>query len=103
MKKKSSPKPAARKKTEIRELSEFIRDHMVTKNDLKEHLAPIIKTLEHHTKELADIKAEIRDIRQRLEVLERRFENLLGVTKEIDHLLQRVVAIEKRLGLKSRG
>jgi len=35
----------AKKKTEIQELSEFIRDHMVTKDDLQEGLADIRKEM----------------------------------------------------------
>ena len=48
----------AKKKTEIQDLSEFIRDHMVTKDDLKDELkaalAPIQQTLDEHTTILAE-------------------------------------------------
>jgi hypothetical protein len=46
------------KKTEIQELSEFIRDHMVTKDDLKDELKaalePIKKMLDEHSEILDD-------------------------------------------------
>ncbi|MEK7509843.1 MAG: hypothetical protein AAB605_03965 [Patescibacteria group bacterium] len=93
------------KRTEFQELSEFIRDHMVTKTDLEEKLniklRPIIKTLEVHTLTLAEIKTEVRDIRRRLEVLEEQVKSMTGYSKEIDHLLDRVAKIEEHLGLRT--
>ena len=75
---------APKKKTEIQELSEFIRDHMVTKSDLAElrkemitkddlkaELDPIKKTLAEHTSDLNIIKNDVRtslDKRLQLEV-----------------------------------
>ena len=100
--KKKSPQKAAAKKTEIQELSEFIRDHMVTKDEFQEMRVSFGRRFDGIEADLAQIKTELRDIRRRLEVLEEQYKNIRGVTKEIDHLLQRVAIIEKRLGLKSR-
>jgi predicted nucleic acid-binding Zn-ribbon protein len=50
---------------------------------------------------LSNIEVELRDIRKRLEALEAAAQNTSGFTKEIDHLLRRVVAIEKHLGLEA--
>ena len=47
----------------------------------------------------ANIQAELKDIRLRLATLEAATQNVSGFTKEIDHLLQRVGAIEKHLGI----
>jgi predicted nucleic acid-binding Zn-ribbon protein len=47
-----------------------------------------------------NIETELRDIRTRLDHLEEAAKNVTGFTKEIDHLLQRVGAIEKHLGLQ---
>ena len=50
----------------------------------------------------ASIREELRDIRQRLEALEEAARNSAGLTKEIDHLMERVRAIEKRLGIETK-
>jgi len=71
----------ARKKAEIQELSEFIRDHMVTKDDLKDELKaalePIEKILAEHTRDLNIIKKDLEtnlDKRLTLEVRVRKIE-----------------------------
>lgn len=48
------------------------------------------------------LRGEIHDIRQRLEALEEAAHNSAGLTKEIDHLMQRVVKIEKHLGIQHK-
>jgi hypothetical protein len=50
----------------------------------------------------ASLRAEIRDIRHRLEALEEAVHNSVGLTKEIDYLMERVVDIEKHLGIKHK-
>jgi hypothetical protein len=50
--------------------------------------------------QLVSIEAEVRDIRRRAEALEAAVRNISGYAKEIDHLLSRVFAIEKHLGLE---
>jgi hypothetical protein len=52
---------------------------------------------------LTNIETELRDIRMRIELLEVAAHNSSGFSKEIDHLLQRVVAIEKHVGLRPRA
>jgi hypothetical protein len=47
----------------------------------------------------ANIRAELKDIRLRLDALEVAARNVSGLAKEIDHPLQRVDAIEKHLGI----
>jgi len=48
-----------------------------------------------------DIRSEIKEIRERLHALESALKNTSGYAKEIDHLIERVVAIENHLGLRA--
>ena len=48
----------------------------------------------------ADIRAELKDIRLRLDAVELAVQNISGFAKEIDHLIERVSAIEQHLGLR---
>ena len=61
----------AKKKTAIQELYEFIRDHMVTKNLLKDELKaaldPIKKTLAEHTKILNNHTRDLNIIKKDVE------------------------------------
>ena len=50
--------------------------------------------------EIRDLRSEIREIHSRLDAIEAELRNHAGYAKEIDHLFQRVAAIEKHLGLK---
>jgi DNA repair ATPase RecN len=93
---------AKKKKTEIQELSEFIRDHMptksdladlreemVTKDDLKDALGPIQKTLDDHTRRLTTIENDVKtnlDKRLTLEVRVTNIEkNVFGISKGAAH------------------
>src|SRR5580658_3947133 len=46
-----------------------------------------------------DIRSEIREIRERIDALESAVKNISGYAKEIDHIIERVSAIEQHLGL----
>ena len=50
----------------------------------------------------ASIHAEIRDIHSRLDAIESELKNHSGFAKEIDHLMKRVVDIEKHLGIQRK-
>jgi hypothetical protein len=84
---------APTKKTEIQELSEFIRDHMVTKDDLKDELKaalePITKTLDEHTRRLTTIENDVKtslDKRLQLEVRVTNIEKkAFGASQESAH------------------
>ncbi len=52
--------------------------------------------------QLHDMRAELADIRRRIERLEALGANHAGFTKEIDHLIARVTALEKRLARSSK-
>ncbi len=51
--------------------------------------------------EFSDLRTEVRTIRKQLDELEKASRNFAGFAKEIDHLLGRIAAIEKHLGLHS--
>ena len=76
--------------TEIIETLNLILAQMATKDDVE------ALRVEVH-KGFANIQAELKDICLRLDALEAATQNDSGFAKEIDHLLQRVGAIEKTL------
>jgi hypothetical protein len=83
--------------TEIQELSEFIRDHMVTKSDLVN-----LATRDDLTK--LEVKIDKLDIsvHRELESIKEQLTNVIGYRKEIDHALERIAAIEKHLGITEK-
>jgi hypothetical protein len=101
-----------KKKTEIQELSEFIRDHMATKDDIadlrrdmatKEDLADLRTELKGDIAKL-DVKVDRLDlsIHRELESIKQELKNVAGFGKEIDHALERIAAIEKHLGIEKK-
>jgi len=70
-----------------------LRREMATKEDLR---AFRMETAEN----FRDVRAEIADVRQSVEELRSRTENIEGYGKEIDYLLDHVGAIDKQLGIK---
>ncbi len=91
----------------------FIKDRMATKDDiadlrteLKDDITGLRKEFVEFRTEthesFAELRAEIRDIRRRLESLEEAAHNSAGFAKEIDHVMQRVVEIEKHLGIQHK-
>jgi septation ring formation regulator EzrA len=81
----------------------FIRDNMATKDDLKnfatkEDVRDIIREeLEPIHGRLSNIEAELRDVRERLDLLEEAVGSMKGYAKEIDELRDRVRNIERHL------
>ncbi len=53
-------------------------------------------------KELAPVRSELKSIRDDLDDLAEKVENVIGFRKEIDHALERIAAIEKHLGLDKK-
>jgi hypothetical protein len=102
----------AKKKTELQELSEFIRDHMATKADitelrieLKGDIAGIRKDmLTKDNLAKLDVKIDRLDlsIHRELESIKEQLKNVAGFGKEIDHALERIAAIEKHLGIDKK-
>jgi hypothetical protein len=67
--------------------------------DQFEHVEKQFETTHH---QLRDVSAELAVIHRRVERLEEQGASHAGFSKEIDHLLTRVVAIEKHLGIDKR-
>ncbi len=90
----------------VQESLDFIVTHMATKDDVREIVAAGTKAMSDELRaireELKEIRQELKDIRIRIDALEESSESHSGFSKEIDHVLQRVIAIEKRLGIKSK-
>jgi hypothetical protein len=79
--------------TYIVDVLDFLKDHMVTKEEFGEFRL--------NTQENFDsLRSEVRDIRQRLDALEDIARNSVGLTKEIDHLMECVRVIEQHLNIK---
>ena len=51
--------------------------------------------------QFVDLRDEVRTMRKHLDELEKASKNFAGFAKEIDHLLGRLVAIEKHFGLET--
>ena len=85
----------AKQGKEIKDLTEsvaFVVTHMATKDNVR----TIVR------EETKDIRAELASIRRDLTALSRTMENSAGLTKEIDHALERIAAIEKHLGINKK-
>jgi hypothetical protein len=108
----------AKKKTEIQELSEFIRDHIATKEDLADLRKDMATKVD-----LADLREEMAtksdlavletkltnkidkldiSIHRELESIKEQLKNVSGFGKEIDHALECIAAIEKHLGIDKK-
>ena len=100
------------KETTLKELGEmlaYVVEHMAT----KEELGATNKELKSFRQEFDDfrdetrqnfreIRAELADIRRDVEELKSRADNSAGYSKEIDHALERIAAIEKHLGIEKK-
>ena len=85
---------------DILDALDFIKERMATKEDLKSLRTNFDDFREETRENFASLRAEIRDIRHRLDALEEIAGNNAGLTKEIDHLMERVRAIENHLGIQ---
>ena len=77
----------AAKQTTLKEVGEtlgYIVEHMSTKEDTER------------------IERELKSIREDLDALDKKVRNVIGYSKEIDHALERITAIEKHLGLNKK-
>lgn len=92
----------------------FVIEHMATRDDVREIInaevpaivrketASMARDITEIKEDIRHIRIELRDIRLRVEALEIAVKNHSGFTKEIDHALQRIAAIEKHLGITSK-
>lgn len=79
---------------EVGPMVEHVVKHMATKEDIVD-----VKKEVATKEDIAGIVAELKDIKQRLKDLEAMVKDHGGHSKEIDHALERIAAIEKRLGI----
>jgi hypothetical protein len=70
-------------------------EHMATKDELKEFR-------EEPAENFRALRAEVADVRRDVEKLKSRADNSAGYSKEIDHALARIAAIEKHLGIEKK-
>ena len=89
-----------RETKDILEIVNFIKDRMLTKDDVREVIREEVPGMIDAA--LKPIHHELREINRRLDVLDEEYKNLKGVTKEIDELRADVRAIEKHLGLNKK-
>jgi len=93
------------KKTTLEELGQMLSHvvkHMATKEELNEFRGEFRAFNDYTVEELRAIRSELADIRRDLDTLKERVGDISGYSKEIDHLLERVRAIEQHLGIKPR-
>ena len=93
------------KETTLKELGEMLAHvvkHMATKDELKEFRDEFKEFREETAENFRALRAEVADIRRDLEEMKSRVANITGYGKEIDHALERIVAIEKHLGIEKR-
>jgi polyhydroxyalkanoate synthesis regulator phasin len=89
---------------DILETVNFIKDRMLTKDDVREITREVIRqeVPDMIREALRPIHHELKEINRRLDTLDKQYKNLKGVTKEIDELRDQVRAIEKHLGLSKK-
>ena len=115
----------AEKETTLKEVGEMLAhvvEHMATKEDIadirrematKDELATTNKELisfrqefndfrEETRQNFRDVRAELADIQRDVEELKSRADNSAGYSKEIDHALACIAAIEKHLGIEKK-
>lgn len=96
------------KKITLKEVGEtlaFIVERMSTKDDLKIFATKDdVRAIVGHIVDvkLKPISDELASIRRDLNEVMQKVENSVGLTKEIDHALERIGAIEKHLGLNKK-
>lgn len=79
-----------------------IKERMATKADVAELRLELHTFRSESETGLRSLRVEVADINKRLDLLDSRFADLKGVTKEIDDIRDRVRDIEKHLGLSKQ-
>ena len=92
---------------ELGEMLTHVVTHMATKEDiadlrmeLKRDIADVRKEMATKV-ELAEVKSELAIVRHDVEIIKEDTESNKGFAKEIDHTLNRVIAIEKHVGMSA--
>lgn len=71
--------------------------NMATKDDVRMIVREELEPIETR---LTSIESELASIRRDLDDLQKKVDNATGFSREIDHALGRIAAIEKHLGIK---
>ena len=98
----------AKHSKEIKDLTEsvvFVVQRMLTKEDVREITRQVIREevppmIDEKLKPVTD---EMRSMRSDIKELKGSVDNLKGLPKEIDHILGRVVTIEKHVGIRPKA
>ncbi|HEY4516428.1 MAG TPA: DUF1664 domain-containing protein [Candidatus Paceibacterota bacterium] len=77
-------------------------DATANKDELKADIARLDLRTETMATQIQSIEQEVKGIRRELEELRVKVENIEGYRKEIDHGLERIAAIERRLGMNRK-
>ncbi len=85
---------------EIGETLAFIVERMATKDDVRAIIRAEVPGIVRE--QTQDIRDELASIRRDLKELKEKADNTTGLTKEIDHALERIGAIEKHLGINKK-
>ena len=79
-----------------------IRLEMATKDDLNSFRQEFRDFRDETRQNFRQVHAELADVRRDVEELKSRADNSAGYSKEIDHALERIAAIEKHLGIEKK-
>jgi uncharacterized coiled-coil DUF342 family protein len=88
--------------SDIVETLNIILAKMATKDDLEALRAEMHEEFVSVRSDIREIRDEVREIRTRLDAIEVELKDHRGYAIEIDHLLHRVSAIEKQLGIQDK-
>jgi K+/H+ antiporter YhaU regulatory subunit KhtT len=88
------------KKTTLNEVGSMLT-HVVKHMATKEDIANVRKEMATKN-DIAGIMEELADIKRRLKDVEAAVEDHAGHSKEIDHALERIAAIERHLGITKK-
>jgi predicted RNase H-like nuclease (RuvC/YqgF family) len=85
--------------TDLERISRLMLDEF---GRLHEHLEKHDERFDDIDAALRNMRAELKAIRIELDDLREKVDNMLGYRKEIDHALERIATIEKRLGTDTK-
>src|SRR5437762_1487667 len=95
----------AAKETTLQDLGEMLTHvvkHIATKDDVATLRTELKSDIAKIGEQVTGIEREVQSIHRDLDDLRAKFENVLGVRKEIDHALERIAAIENHLGINRK-
>ena len=100
------------KETTLNEIGEMLAglvERVATKDEIADLKTEMIEQFDHVDKRLLahdgrfrDLSAELAAIRRSVERLEEQADSNAGFSKEIDHALERIAAIEEHLGINKK-